>query len=62
MQKWRRISLTGIILGIVAIGIDFLMKGLPYAIIIPLEIISIILIFTGLIIRKVEKTREKNHR
>ncbi len=59
MEKWRCISGIGIVLGIVVTVIDFLVESVPYAIIIPLEIVAIILIFAGLIIRKSEKNREK---
>ena len=52
MVKWRCISGIGIILGMVVTVIDFLVEGIPYVITIPLEILSIILIFAGLIIRK----------
>ncbi len=55
MEHWRRISLLGIILGIAVMVMDFLVAGIPYIIIIPLEIVSIVLIFAGFIIRKNEK-------
>lgn len=59
MAKWRCISVIGIILGMVVTVIDFLIEGIPYVITIPLIIVSIILIYAGLIIRKREKLREK---
>lgn len=59
MVKWRCISGTGIILGMVVTFIDFLVEGISCVIIIPLVIMSIILIYAGLIIRKREKMREK---
>lgn len=59
MEKWRCISLIGIMLGIVVQIIDFFVISIPYAIIIPLDIVAIILIFAGFIIRKSEKMREK---
>ena len=59
MEKWRIISLIGIILGIGMQVLDYFVRGIPYAIMIPAEIVAIILIFAGLIIRKREKNREK---
>lgn len=58
MLKWRYISGIGIILGMVVTVIDFLVEGISYVITIPLVIVSIILIYAGLIIRKREKMRE----
>ncbi len=55
MEKWRCISLIGIILGIAVQIIDFFVISIPYAIIILLDIVAIILIFTGFIIRKKHK-------
>lgn len=52
MEKWRLISLAGIILGIAVSVIDFLIESVPYVITIPIESTAIILIFAGLIIRK----------
>ncbi|MBR5799911.1 MAG: hypothetical protein IKY23_07590 [Lachnospiraceae bacterium] len=52
MEKWRVISAVGIVLGIVMSIMDYFIKSIPYAIIIPLDIIAVILIFTGLIMRK----------
>lgn len=59
MEKWRRIGWTGAVLGIVATCVDRWAGPIPYEIIIPVEIISLILILSGLIIRKREKTFEK---
>lgn len=62
VEKWRYIGWTGVILGIVVTAIDLRVKDISYGIFIPIEIIAIILIFTGLIIRKSEKTREGRER
>lgn len=59
MVKWRCISGTGISLGMVVTTIDFLVEGIPYVMTIPLVIVSVILIYAGLIIRKRENMREK---
>ena len=55
MEKWRCISLIGIILGIGIQIIDFFVISIPYVIFIPLEFVAIILIFAGFIIRKKQK-------
>ena len=55
MVKWRCISGTGISLDMVVTTIDFLVEGIPYVMTIPLVIVSVILIYAGLIIRKREK-------
>lgn len=52
MEKWRIISLIGILLGNGALLIDYFVISVPHVIMIPLLIVSIIFIFTGLIIRK----------
>lgn len=52
MEKWRCILWIGIVLGMVVTGIDFFIENIPYVIIIPLEVVAIILIFAGFIIRK----------
>lgn len=52
MERWRSISLTGIVLGLVLQAIDLWGASIPYIIMIPLEIAAIILIFYGLILRK----------
>lgn len=59
MEKWRCISLIGIVLGITVQIIDFFIISISYAIIIPLDIAAIILIFAGFIIKKNEKNRKK---
>ena len=59
MEKWRYILLIGIVLGIAVEIMDFLIGSIPYAIIIPLQVVAIVLIFSGFIIRKREKNREK---
>lgn len=59
MEKWRRILLVGIILGVGLEIVDYFLKNIPYIIYIPLQIVAIILIFTGLIIRKNAKYNEK---
>lgn len=59
MEKWRLISLIGIILGIGLQVIDYFIITIPYVVIIPLDIVAIVFIFTGLVIRKKEKTRKK---
>ena len=59
MEKWRCISLAGIVLGMGVQILDFFVKDIPYIVIIPIEIVAIILIFAGLIIRKREKNREQ---
>lgn len=61
MEKWRYILGLGCVLGIVLTVIDYLIITIPYVIIIPLQIVSIILIFTGLIIRKNMKSKEKDN-
>ena len=55
MEKWRRISLEGVLLGNCALLIDYFATSIPYAIMIPVLLIAIILIFTGLIVRKKQK-------
>ena len=59
MEKWHCIFWTGIILGIVVTSIDFWVESIPYVVTIPIEIVSVILIFVGLIIRKSKKTHGK---
>lgn len=59
MEKWRLIFLIGIILGIGLQVIDYFIITIPYVVIIPLDIVAIVFIFTGLVIRKKEKTRKK---
>ena len=55
MELWRKISLVGILLGNIALLVDYFLISVPHVILIPLLIVSIILIFTGLIIRKKQK-------
>lgn len=58
MTKWRFISGLGVIIGIVTIVLDSKIENIPIAIIILLEIVSIFLLFSGLILRK-RKTRQE---
>ena len=55
MEQWRKISLIGILLGNIALLIDYFIISVPYVIMIPILIIAIILIFTGLFMRKKQK-------
>ena len=55
MEKWRKISLLGILLGNVALLVDYFLLSIPHAIMIPILVVAIILIFTGLIIRNKNK-------
>ncbi len=55
MERWRKISLTGILLSNGALLIDYFAISIPYSIMIPILIVAIILIFNGLIIRKRQK-------
>ena len=55
MEKWRRISLIGILLGNIALLVDYFLVSVPYAIMIPILVVAIILIFTGFIMRKKQK-------
>lgn len=55
MEKWRLISLTGIILGIIQ-HLDYIVEGLSNIVI---SLLAIILIFAGLIIRRREKNQEQ---
>ncbi len=59
MEKWRYILWVGIILGMVTTTIDFLVVSAPYMVMIPLELISLILIFAGFIMRKNKIAQEK---
>lgn len=52
MEKWRLIMLCGMILGIVVLIVDALVENAPFMVIIPLQLVAIILLFGGLIIRK----------
>ena len=55
MEQWRKISLIGIILGNGALLVDYFAISIPYIIMIPLLVISVILIFAGLFMRKKQK-------
>ena len=55
MENWRKISLTGILLGYGALLIDYFVISVPYVIMIPLLLVTIILIFAGLIKRRKQK-------
>ena len=59
MEKWRCIGWTGIILGIGVQILDYFVENIPFGIMIPIEIVAIVMIFTGLIIRKREKNQEQ---
>lgn len=59
MEKWRRIFWIGAILGIVVTSVDAWIISIPYIIIIPVEIVSLVLIFAGLVMRKNKKKAEK---
>ena len=52
MEKWRCILGIGIVLGWGIQIVDHFIMSMPNVIFIPLELISIILIFTGFIMRK----------
>lgn len=49
MEQWRKISLIGILLGYGALLIDYFAISIPHIIMIPILIVALILIFTGLI-------------
>ncbi len=55
MEKWRRISLIGILLGNIALLVDYFLISVPYVMMIPILFVAIILIFTGLAMRKKRK-------
>lgn len=57
MRTWRQLGWAGIILGLAVTSIDQLLSPIPYEIIIPAEIASLVLIFTGLIRRKQEQAQ-----
>ena len=52
MEPWRKISLIGILLGNTALLVDYFLISVPYVVMIPILFAAIILIFTGLVIRK----------
>ena len=55
MEKWRIISLAGILLGNIALLFDYFVIPVPHIVMIPLLLISIVMIFSGLILRKKHK-------
>ena len=55
MEQWRRISLIGILLGNIALIADYFIISVPYAVMIPILFTAILLIFTGLVMRKKQK-------
>lgn len=55
MEQWRRISLVGILLGNIALLIDYFIISVPHVIMIPILLVAIILIFAGLVIRRKQK-------
>ena len=61
MEKWRLIPLIGIIWGLSLQVVDYFVISIPYVVIIPLDIVAIVLIFAGLVIRKKGKTDEKKN-
>lgn len=52
MEQWRKISLAGILLGNISLLVDYFFISIPYAIMIPILLIAVVLIFAGLIMRK----------
>ena len=55
MEQWRKISLAGILLGNVALLVDYFIISVPHVIMIPILFVAIILIFAGLVMRKNQK-------
>lgn len=55
MEKWRKISLAGILLGNGALLIDYFLTSVPHVVMIPILLVAIILIFSGLVMRKKHK-------
>lgn len=55
MKNWLFIILAGIVLGNAAVIFDIWLEGIPDIIIIPDEAVSVILIFSGFIMRKKNK-------
>ena len=55
MEQWRRISLIGILLGNIALLVDYFLISVPHVMMIPILFVAIILIFTGLFMRKKQK-------
>lgn len=59
MEQWRRISLIGILLGNIALLVDYFIISVPYVVMIPILFVAIILIFAGLVMRKKQKKKKK---
>jgi len=55
MEQWRRISLIGILLGNVALLVDYFIISVPHVVMLPILFVAIIMIFTGLVMRKKQK-------
>ena len=55
MEKWRKTSLAGILLGNGALLIDYFVTSVPHVVMIPILLVAIILIFSGLVMRKKHK-------
>ena len=55
MEKWRKILLAGILLGNGALLIDYFVTSVPHVVMIPILLVAIILIFSGLVMRKKHK-------
>ena len=55
MEKWRKIALAGILLGNGALLIDYFVTSVPHVVMIPILLVAIILIFSGLVMRKKHK-------
>lgn len=55
MKKWRSTLCMGIILGMIVNLMDHFVENIPYVIIIPLQMVAIVLIFSGFIMRKIQK-------
>ena len=52
LERWRRTSLLGVLLGNIALLVDYFIISVPYIIMLPILFVSIILIFAGLVARK----------
>ena len=57
MEQWRRISLIGILLGNIALLVDYFIISVSYVVMIPILFVAIILIFAGLVMRKKQKKK-----
>lgn len=55
MAQWRRISLTGILLGNGALLIDDFIIAIPHIIMIPILSAAVLFVFRGFILRKRQK-------